>query len=328
VADDIATIDIDRSIYGDRVLRPSRAFAAGYADPIEKLGILHTVFSRLGYDPVPLVSLKHDPGGARRLHPHNIEELWLRIAVQGRVLYLQATSSARGEPRGEHVFVLTGDGLDEAAFVKPATTRIRLEAVIDLTAGEPVVKGRAVLRGGFNPYWSLFTAGGGCPVEKVAALIGTTAGFTVTKASFTRLALDETIIAFTGTPTIEEGKLDVALPSLIAGTIEGWEIHRPDRSLPILIDEKTWERVRIEVRLPEGASVLYSPVFDETKRSAGPVSIFHSKGLDADHVALARRVTLAQGTVEPSQVSKVKDVLADALSPSHNRILIQLPDTP
>ncbi|MBW2263306.1 MAG: DUF3857 domain-containing protein, partial [Deltaproteobacteria bacterium] len=189
VADDIATVHVDRSIYGDRVLRPSKAFASGYADPIEKLGILHTVFSRLGHDPVPLVSLRHDPGGAKRLHPHNIEGLWLRIAVQGRLLYLDATSSATGEPRGEHVFVLTKSGIEEAPFVNPATTRMRLEAVIDLTADEPIVKGTAVLRGAFNPYWSLFSAGGGCPVEKLSSLIGPKAGFTVTKASFTRLAL-------------------------------------------------------------------------------------------------------------------------------------------
>jgi hypothetical protein len=326
VADDIATVLVDRAVFGDGTRGPRKAFLSGYADPTEKLGILHTVFSRLGYDPLPLVLLHHDPGGSRRLHPHNVKGLWLRIAVQGRLLYLDAAStSGTGEPRDGHVFELTPTGLEEAPFVRPATTRMRLDAVVDLGADEPVVKGTATLRGAFNPYWSLFTSGGGCPSETVASLLGPSSGMEVSSATFVRLALDETIVAFTAKPLIEDGVLDVTLPSRIASVVESWELWRPDRTMPIEVKEKKWEKVRVEVRLPEGAKVLHAPVFAKTTRKSGPVSIFHSTGLDAKHVSLARRVTIKPGAVKPKKTDAIKELLADALNPNQNRIVVKLP---
>lgn len=326
VVDDIAAVHVDRSVFGDRVRKPSKAFQSGYADAIEKLGILHTVYSRLGYDPIPLVVLRHDPGGAMRLHPDNVEGLWLRIAVQGRYLYLDTSSTGgTGEPRSEHVFVLTSAGLEEAGFVHPATTRMRFEAVVDLTAEEPVVKGTLKMRGAYNPYWGMFTSGGGDAAQTLGAVIGKKAGVEVISASFLRLALDETIISFTAKPLVEEGVLDITLPSLAAGLASEWELWRPDRDLPILIKEKKWEKARVEVRLPEGAKVLYSPTFEETTGKSGPVSIFHSKGLDAKHVSIARRVTFKPGTIPAQKVKKLKDLLGDALSPSRNRIVVKLP---
>jgi hypothetical protein len=325
IVDDVAGVDVDRAVFGDRARKPSRAFLSGYADGIEKLGILHTVFERLGHDPVPLVVLAHDPGGPLRLHPHNVEELWIRIAVEGRYLYLNAAGSAgAGEPRGEHVYVLSKDGIEPATFVKPATTRMRFDALVDLTADTPVVKGTASLRGAFNPYWTLFLEGGGDPASSIEELLGPEAGIEVTKASFKRLALDESIVAFEGTPVILDGILDVTIPSLVRGLVEAWEIWRPGRDLPIRIESASWEKVRVEVRLPDGAEVLYSPAIDETARASGPISIFHSKGLDAKHVALARRIALDAGTILPGDVDGAREIVADALSRNRNRIVVKL----
>jgi hypothetical protein len=322
----MATVHVDRRAFGDGVRKPSRAFLSGYASPIEKLGILHTVYSRLGWDPVAIVTLRHDPGGALRLHPDNVEGLWVRIAVQGRLLYLDATStSGPGEPRSDHVFVLDRKGIEPATFVRPATTRMRLSAVMDLTAEVPLVKGTVTLRGSMNPYWKLFTSGGGCPVETVRSVLGAAPGFEVETGKFARMALDETIVAFTASPVIEDGVVDVTLPSLLASTIEGWETWRPSRDLPLPIDEKTWEKVRVEIRLPEGATVLYAPTFDETQAQAGPVSMFHSKGQDASHVAISRRVTLEEGQIDPGDMEQAVALLASALAPNSNRMTVKLP---
>jgi hypothetical protein len=149
----------------------------------------------------------------------------------------------------------------------------------------------------------------------------------VMQASFVRLALDESTVTFTARPVVVDGLVDITLPSLIAAVVEEWEPWRSERDLPVPIEEKQWEKVRIEIRLPGGASVLYSPRFDEATRESGPVSIFHSKGLDAQHVSIARRVTILPGTIPALDMDDAKEVLADALGRNQNRIIVRMPES-
>jgi hypothetical protein len=326
VADDLAHVEVDRSVFGAGVRAPADAFRSGYADAREKLGILHAAFAAMGAAPRVYAVLRHDPGEAARLHPDNVKSFYLRIAIQGRYLYLDASgTSPHGEPRGTEVFVLDAEGARRADDIKPASTRMMLDVALDLRGDDPVATGRLVLRGAFNPYWSVFLEGGSCARGVIEDLLGDDADLEIVSASFTRLALDQTSIAFEARPLLDDGLLDTTLPSSLASRIEGWELWRTHRDVPIVVDDPVWERARIEVLLPEDARVLYAPDFEQTTGEDGLLSVFHSLGLDADHVALARRVDLSSGEVAPPRSGAFRDLLSSALARSQNRLVVEIP---
>ncbi len=327
IAQGLATVEVDRRLFGDAVRAPLEAFRSGYADPLEKLGILHTVLARLGHDPEVLVELYHDPGSEARLHPGNIRGLWTRATVEGRYVYLDALGTSRhGEPRADDVFILDRKGERRAEYVKPASTRMKLDLVVDLSCHEPVASGSLVLRGSQNPYWGMIVDGQPDPLVVVTSMLGPMSDLIVKEASFTHLALDETAIDFLAVPGIDDGLLDTTLPgAIMTGPVDRWETWRPERGLPIEIDEAAWEKVRIEVRLPDGARVLHAPSFEEKTVQVGPLSLFHSVGIAPVSVSLVRRLTMVPGEVEPASMVDLVDFLSNALARSQNRLVVQLP---
>lgn len=329
IRDGLAEVVLDRTVFGPEARDPDRAFRSGYADPLERIGILHTVFARMGHDPQVIAVLHRDPGKDARLHPDNVSQLWLRVSVGGQYLYLDAAGRATSaEPRGDAIFVVNDKGAKRAKYVKPASTRSRLDLVVDLSGETPVAKGTLVLRGAFNPYASIQASDGGCPVKIVSESLGSDSDLVVSSASFVHMGIAETAIAFEATPSVEDHLLDITLPSILASDrMARWELYRPGRSLPLMVEDPVWEKVSVQVRLPEHGRVLHAPELSQPTGELGPLSVFHDVGISATQVTLVRRMTLDAGVVNQGQMDEFVDLLADALSRGHNRIIVELPSS-
>ena len=339
VADWMATVEVDRTVAGWE-MRPAReAFASGYGDIFEKLGILYSVFSRLGASPVPIVTLAAT-GDPAPWHPGAVTGAWLKVSANGLQLYLPAGGSeVYGEPRPGRAFVVGKDGLTHADVVKPATTRTRIDVSIDLRKPPYVFSATIKLRGTANPYWSALISGGADPVaiagEKLAG-----APLSVQKASFQRLALDETVVLAQGSVNAAGKELDVSLASpLLGGTLAGLEIWRQGRETPLVIPEKEIEALGITVILPEkGGGVAYIPAIGKEKEeqsfsyeglpgSSGgsKVTIFRKSVQAEGKIRVARKIILEPGVVPPDTYESFRAALAEALAPQALRAIVTLP---
>jgi len=337
VADMLGSVPVDRGVFG-WTLRPAHeAFASGYADTFEKLGILYSIFSYLGYEPQPLVTLFR-PEGPMKVHPDNIAGAWIKISAHGFYLYLPASGSdVYGEPRPEKAFVVKPGGLEPAAFVKPATARVRIDLGVDLRKAPYTFAATLKFRGKHNPYWKVFL-GGGQSAADIATQALACDSLKVEKASFQRLALGETVVLASGTAAAPEGEVDLALPSAMLGAgLDSLELWRQERETPLLIREKEIESLVITVLLPEKGEILYRPGPSKTKIHYDfdpPVGGAEKGGLDIvlgsaatkEKLKVKRTAVLSPGVVTPGQYGGLRAVLSESFAPNLVRAVVAVPE--
>lgn len=337
VADWLGDAEIDRKIFGWKMRPPHEAFSSGYADVYEKLGILYSLFARMGYSPVPVVTL-HAADSDVMAHPDNISGAWIKISAHGFYLYLPVKSSGiYGEPRPGKAFVVKNDGLAPAQFVKPATTRFRVDLSVDMRKDPYVFSATLKLRGKYNPYWGIFLSDGSLEAGQIAQEALGQDSLTIENASFQRLALDESIILVSGRVNAVENEVDIELQSKMLGNaLSRLEIWRQSRETPLMVEEKEIESLGITVLLPEEGGVNYIPAFKEKelqmsfdglpeKGEKGSMKVYRKAKKVKGKVRVARKVILKPGIVRPSQYKKLRNTLSDAFSPNSTRVIIKLP---
>jgi hypothetical protein len=337
IADWLADAGVDRRIFGWKSRAPGEAFASGYADMFEKLGILTSVFQAIGYAPVPIVTL-HRTGDEMMLHPDNIAGAWVRISAHGFYLYLPARgSSLCGEPRPEKAFVVTKDGVQPADFVRPLTTRSRIDLSLDLRKEPRTFSAMLKMRGSANPYWRVFVSGGKVGASEIAGEVLGKLPLMIQKVYFQRLALDESVVVASGSVNAADGEADVSMPSpMMSGSLGLAELQRQSRETPLLWKEKEVEILHLTALLPEKGEVLYMPAypkggltvsFDPAPGSAGEgkMEVFWNASVKDGKLKLGRKVTITPGLVRPGQYGKFRDALGDVFSPSGTRAVIKLP---
>ena len=340
IIDELGDPHVQRNEFGWAVRSPFVAFSSGYADGLEKFRILQSVFGELGYSPVPVVTLYRTDGKAMH-HPDNMAAAWVKISAHGFYLYLPAAGHADyGEPRPEKAFVLSHAGFTPAAFVKPATARARIDMSVDLKKDPHTFAATIKLRGKHNPYWNVFLSGGSVEAKDIAAGLLKGAPVVIEKASFQRLALDESVITVKGIVESKGGVVDITLGSpLLDAAYPSLELWRQDRETPLLVKEKEIESVRLKVLVPEDAEIEYVPVyknkkmhmkFDSFPGSSDDGNLNVTRGAKAKdgEVAVSRKVILTPGVVAPGAYGELKTTLSEAYSPAGSRVIIKIPAKP
>jgi hypothetical protein len=338
VADWLGGAAVDRKVFGWSLRPGPEAFASGYADTFEKLGILYSIFSYLGYDPKPLVTL-YRPDGPVKNHPDNIAGAWIKISAHGFYLYLPASGSdACGEPRPEKAFVVKPDGLEPASFVKPATARVRIDLGVDLRKAPYAFSATLKFRGKYNPYWKALLGGGSPGAGDIAREALACGALNVEKASFQRLALNETVVLASGTVAAVDGEVDLALPSaMLAAGLESLDLWRQERETPLAIGEKEIESLVITVLLPEKGEVLFRPEPSKSKihydfdpppggAEKGGVDVSLGSAASGKKLKVKRTVVLHPGVVTPGQYKGLRAVMSEAFAPNLIRTVIAVPE--
>ncbi|MFH1437937.1 MAG: DUF3857 domain-containing protein [Pseudomonadota bacterium] len=340
IIDELGDPHVDRKEFGWAVRSPFEAFSSGYADGLEKFRILQSVFGELGFSPVPVVTLYRTDGKAVH-HPDNLAAAWVRISAHGFYLYLPAAGNAAGgEPRPEKAFLPSDTGLTPAAFVKPATARARIDVSMDLKKDPHTFAATIKLRGKHNPYWNVFLSGGSVEAKSIAAGLLKGAPVVIEKASFQRLALDESVLTVKGTVEPQGGVVDITLGApLLDAAYPSLELWRQERETPLLVKEKEIESVSLKVLVPEGAEIEYVPVYKKKKMgmkfasfpgSSEDGSLEVTRGAKAGdgEVIVSRKVILTPGVVAPGAYGALKETLSEAYSPNGSRVIIRIPEKP
>ena len=340
IIDELGDPHVQRNEFGWAVRPPFEAFSSGYGDGLEKFRILLSVFGALGYSPVPVVTLYRTDDKVMH-HPDNMAAAWVRISAHGFYLYLPAAGHADyGEPRPEKAFVLSDEGFKPASFVKPATARARIDVSVDLKKDPHTFAATIKLRGKHNPYWNVFLSGGSVEAKDIAAGLLKGAPVVIEKASFQRLALDESVITVKGIVESKGGVVDITLGSpLLDAAYPSLELWRQDRETPLLVKEKEIESVRLKVLVPEDAEIEYVPVyknkkmhmkFDSFPGSSDDGNLNVTRGAKAKdgEVAVSRKVILTPGVVAPGAYGELKTTLSEAYSPAGSRVIIKIPAKP